>query len=72
MISLLGWVGNIALVWGIWEIGNRRRIAHLITCVGEACWIVKSLWTGQYDLAVICAVFFVLAARCWFKWGGDV
>lgn len=72
MIALLGWIGNLALVWGIWEIGNRRRVAHLITCVGETCWIFKSVATQQYDLAVICTVFFVLAARCWFKWGGDI
>lgn len=72
MLSTLGWIGNIALVWGIWEIGNRRRVAHLITCVGESCWIVKSIATGQYDLAAICAVFFALAARCWFKWAPEV
>lgn len=68
-MALLGWVGNIFLVWGIWEIGNRRRFAHLLTVVGEAAWIVKSIAVGAYDLAAICTVFLVLAARCWVKWG---
>lgn len=69
MISLLGWIGNIFLVWGIWEIGNKRRFAHLLTIVGEASWIVKSVALAQYDLACICFVFLILAARCWIKWG---
>jgi hypothetical protein len=69
MIALLGWIGNVFLVWGIWEIGNRHRFAHLLTCVGEAAWIAKSITVGAYDLACICAVFFVLALRCWIRWG---
>ena len=69
MISLLGWIGNVFLIWGIWEIGNKRRFAHLLTIIGEVAWIVKSLALQQYDLAVICAVFAVLAGRCWVKWG---
>ncbi len=68
-MSTLGWIGNVFLVWGIWEIGNKRRFAHLLTVVGESAWIVKSLIVGQYDLAFICAIFLVLAARCWVKWG---
>ena len=71
MINLLGWIGNIFLVWGIREIGNKRRFAHLLTMIGEAAWIGKSLMTGMYDLAFICAIFFLLAWRCWVKWGAD-
>lgn len=69
MLSLLGWIGDVLLVWGVWQIGNKRRIAYLITVGGELCWIIKSLVLGQYDLAVICVIFTVLALRCWFKWG---
>jgi hypothetical protein len=68
-MSYLGWAGNVLLCLGIWEIGNRRRRAHLITVVGEAAWIIKSFSVGQYDLAFICCVFAVLAFRCWVKWG---
>lgn len=68
IVSLLGWAGNILLCWGIWEIGNKRRVAHLITVVGEAAWIVKSVAVGQWDLAFICVIFLALAARCWVKW----
>lgn len=73
MISLLGWLGNIFLIWGIWEIGNKRRFAHLLTMIGEAAWIGKCLLlTPQvWDLAFICAIFFVLAARCWVLWAPE-
>lgn len=69
MIGVLGWIGNVFLLWGIWEIGNKRRFAHLLTIVGETAWIIKSIMVGQWDLAVICVIFGVLAARCWIKWG---
>lgn len=67
--TVLGWSGNVLLVWGYWEIGNKKRWAHLLGVLGELAWIVKSLRGGQYDLAVICAFFLFLAARCWVKWG---
>lgn len=69
MISMLGWIGNVFLCWGIWEIGNRKRYAHLLTVVGETAWIRKSFLVKEYDLAVICTIFAFLAARCWVKWG---
>lgn len=71
LISALGWIGNAFLVWGIWEIGNKRRFAHLLTVIGECAWIAKCLLSTPqvWDLAVICTVFAVLAGRCWVKWG---
>jgi hypothetical protein len=68
-ITFLVWVGNLLLCLGIWEIGNRRRVAHLYSAAGELAWIIKSLYGGLYDLAFMCVVFLVLALRCWFKWG---
>jgi hypothetical protein len=74
LLSTLGWIGNVFLIWGIWEIGNKRRWAHLLTVVGELAWIGKCMLSEPrvWDLAVICSIFLVLAARCWVKWGLDV
>lgn len=69
LISVLGWIGNILLAYGVWEIGNKRRRAHLITMVGEVAWIWKSVLLAQWDLAIMCVFFTVLAGRCWVKWG---
>lgn len=73
MIGLLGWIGNVFLVWSIWEIGNKRRFAHILTMVGEMAWILKCLMSAPkiWDLALICTIFFILAGRCWVKWGTE-
>jgi hypothetical protein len=73
MISTLGWVGDVLLLWSMWEIGNKRRFAHLLTMLGEAAWIGKCLLVSphQWDLAVICGAFFILGLRCWLKWGTE-
>ena len=73
IVWTLGWIGNIFLIWGIWEIGNRRRFAHILTVVGEVAWIGKCLLSTpkMWDLAIICTIFLVLAARCWIKWGKE-
>lgn len=69
MTLWLGWLGTVLLMIASWNIGNKRRFAHLITIVGETCWIVKAVATGQYDLAVVCVLFAVLASRSWLRWG---
>lgn len=71
LIKILGWTGDVFLIWGIWEIGNRRRWAHLLTIIGEGAWIGKCLLSDPitWDLAVICTIFGILAAMCWIKWG---
>lgn len=68
-MSYLGWLGNIFIVVGIWRVGNRQRNAFFFSIVGEIAWIIKSLYLGQYDLAVICGVFALLAVRSYVKWG---
>lgn len=65
---LLGWVGNVSIVLGLWGIGNKNRKAFLFSMVGETAWIVKSILTSQWDLAFICCVFCALAIRSYIKW----
>ena len=69
MISiLLGWLGNLFIVAGLWGIGNKQRRAFLFSIVGESLWVIKSLSMGLYDLAFICLVFLLLAIRSYRKW----
>lgn len=67
-MNILGWFGNVFIVAGLWGIGNKRRGAFIFSVIGEGAWIIKSLVAHQYDLAVICCVFFALAIRSYFKW----
>lgn len=68
-MSYLGWFANILIVIGIWKIGDKWRHAFLFSIAGETLWTIKAGWQGQYDLAVICFVFCVLAFRNWLAWG---
>jgi hypothetical protein len=71
MIAYLGYLGDVFLVWGVWQMGNRQRYAHLVTVVGELCWIVMSLARGEYELTFICVLFAALAFRAWIKWAPE-
>lgn len=68
MIGSLGWIGNVLIVIGLWKVGDKWRHAFLFSIAGEVLWTIKATMTGQYDLAIICAVFCVLASRNWWKW----
>jgi hypothetical protein len=67
-MNLLGWIGNVLIVIGLWKIGDKWRHAFLFSIVGEIIWIIKSLYFKQYDLAFICVIFAALSARSWYKW----
>lgn len=66
--TILGIIGNIAIVAGLWGIGNKRRGAFVFSMIGESAWIVKSALLGMWDLAFICVIFFVMALRAYRKW----
>jgi hypothetical protein len=70
-MEYLGWVGNIFIVTGLWLIGSKNRKAFYFSVLGEALWVIKSLYADQYDLAVICCVFAVLAVRSYISWGKE-
>ena len=67
----MGWIGNIFIIFGLWFVGNKKRWAFILSVIGEVCWIIHSLLIQMYDLAIICVVFALLAARSWYKWGKE-
>ena len=69
--DMLGWIGNVFIVVGLWKIGNRVRAAFLFSIVGESAWTANALLreAPDYALAFICCVFNIMAMRAWWKWG---
>lgn len=65
---MLGWIGNVFIVVGLWGVGNRDRRAFLASCVGEALWIANAYARSDWALASICVVFFAMAVRGYLKW----
>ena len=66
---MIGWIGNVFIVGGLWGIGNKWRPAFLLSVVGESCWMSASYQRSQWDLFFICGVFGALAIRSFVKWG---
>lgn len=65
---MLGWIGNVFIVYGLWGVGNKQRNAFLASMVGEALWIANAYLRSDWALASICVVFFGMAARAYYKW----
>lgn len=68
---MIGWIGNIFIILGLWGIGNKNRKAFIFSVIGEILWIIKAVNDGSWDLAAICVVFAAVAIRNWFLWGKD-
>ena len=62
------WFANLLIVIGIWTLGYRWRHAFLFSIAGESVYTLVAWRTGQFELAFICGVFCILAARNWWLW----
>jgi hypothetical protein len=68
--EIIGWIGNIILIFGNWHVGNRKPWAFLAIAVGEFVWISASVLYGSSAMIFICAVFGMLAIRNYLKMSG--
>ncbi len=66
---MLGWVGNVFIVVGLYGIGNKNRNAFIASFIGEALWIANAAHRSDWALTSICVVFAAMAARSYVKWG---
>lgn len=69
---MLGWVGNLFIVVGLWGVGNRSRTAFVVSALGEACWVSNAVARKDWALASICVVFLLMAVRSYVLWGREV
>ena len=66
---MLGWIGNIFIVVGLWGVGNKNRNAFLFSIAGESAWIANAYLRSDWALTSICIVFLLMAVRGYIKWG---
>lgn len=66
---MIGWIGNVFIVIGLYKIADKWRHAFLFSIAGESCWMVNSYFRADWALFSICAVFNVMALRSFVKWG---
>lgn len=65
---MLGWIGNVLLLLGVWLLAEKRRAAWLFTVVGNAVWLTQSVRAGMPDLVFIQFTMVILAARNYWLW----
>ena len=68
---MLGWIGNLFIVAGLWGVGDKRRHAFLFSIAGEGAWIANAHSREDWALTSICVVFLLMAVRGWIKWGRE-
>ena len=66
---MLGWIGNLFIVAGLWGVGNKNRNAFLFSIAGESAWIANAYLRRDWALTSICVVFLLMAVRGYIKWG---
>jgi hypothetical protein len=68
-MDLVGWIGNLFIVAGLWGIGSKQRGAFLFSIIGESCYIARSFIRGDWALFFVCWVFLLMAMRGYILWG---
>jgi hypothetical protein len=66
---MLGWIGNLFIVIGLWGVGNKWRPAFLFNMLGESFYIWRSYIVGDWALFAVCWIFMFMAGRAYWKWG---
>jgi len=67
--AVIGWIGNVFIVVGLYGVGNKRRGAFVLTAIGELVWVAHATLRADWALAAICIVFAVMAVRSYVLWG---
>lgn len=68
-LDLVGWAGNVFIVYGLWGVGNKYRPAFLASIIGESFWIANAYRRSDWALGSICVVFLAMALRAYYLWG---
>ena len=66
---MLGWIGTGLLLAGAWGVGNRARLAFLLSITGEAIWTANAYRRSDWALATVCVAFGLVALRNFLAWG---
>jgi hypothetical protein len=65
----MGWLGNVLLLFGAWNLAHKHRWAFLFTIAGGCCWLFEAAKIGRADWVFIESVMLCVALRNFVKWG---
>jgi len=64
----MDWIGNILIVLGLWLAGNKWKYAFVFSFFGETLWTIYAIQIKLWSLAIVCAIFALIALRNVLKW----
>lgn len=67
----ISWLGNLFIVLGLWYQAKKHWWAFLFSVVGESLWIAYAITAHIWSLAVVCAIFAILAIRAMVAWRNE-
>lgn len=74
LLTLLGYLGTVCIIAGIFGVGRKYRHALLFSIVGEAAYTARELakWPNlDWALLSLVAILMVVAADGWRRWQKD-
>jgi hypothetical protein len=69
---IIGWLGNLFLIWGHFAIGNKRSYCFALVAIGEVFWLARSIQLGIWDGVFLGAVFLWIQLVNQRKWQNDL
>lgn len=67
----LGWLGNILILFALWQIGQKKTSGWIFSITGNIIWCIYAYQLDMWDMAFIDVVTLVLATYNWWKWSTD-
>jgi hypothetical protein len=64
----MGWIANLCVLYGAWQIGHRRRYGFLFTICGCIIWASIGVTLCRADMVFIESVMGCVALRNFWLW----
>lgn len=59
------------LLFGLWHMGDHRRIGPLLAAVSEVLWVGVGLWHSIWGLVVLSVILGIVQGRNFLNWHRD-
>lgn len=66
---MLGWLGNVFIIAGLWGVGDKNRRALWFSMAGEVCYIIHCYLVKDWAIFAAAWIFLFMVVRAYVKWG---
>lgn len=69
--DLIGWIGNLFFVYGVWAIGERKVSGFYVNYIGNLAYLIQGAFLTLYSLIVLSSILMLLNVVGIVKWRKD-